>query len=92
MPSKITIGLPASAATRLLRDPEAFAAYMAANGFPDLAFTGIRYTGECECPQCGLGSAGLKPECLPFAIKRFGTTVVLVCDVCGKHWMQEDKP
>jgi hypothetical protein len=92
MPSKITIELPASAAARLLRDPEGFAAYMSANGFPDVTFSGARYHGECECPQCGLGSAGLKAGCLPFAIKRFGTTVLLVCDICGKQWMQEEKP
>jgi transcription elongation factor Elf1 len=50
-----------------------------------------RYTGESECPQCGLGSAGLKPECLAFVIKRFGATVLLACDICGNRWIQEEK-
>jgi hypothetical protein len=46
-----------------------------------------RYRGECECPQCGCGSKGLKPEALPLIMHSFGLSHWLKCDICKHEWI-----
>lgn len=47
------------------------------------------YHGFSECQRCGMGSKNLKPEALPRVAAKFGTTVMLACQICGRLWLQK---
>lgn len=52
------------------------------------AGVGMPYADDSECPRCGCGSKDLKPEALPVVYREFGKSVELVCQICGRHWLQ----